>query len=221
MRRGSLLCLLALATVAPAAHAEQVYVIEQLVVAVASEPGQGAGERIGQVKSGDKLDLIERQGDEVHIQLPNGKDGWIKASYVSAEEPLTHRLSERTAEADKLKQDVSRLESELATARATHNAVPAPPAAADLSMSRATATPARTPVSPANNTPDPPPPPGSVAEAQPVRDAVFLRSPDQTGHTPWEWMFGTSAVMLLAGFALGWRTLDRRIRRKYGGLRIY
>ena len=26
---------------------------------------------------------------------------------------------------------------------------------------------------------------------------------------------------LLVGFALGWRTLDRSIRRKYGGLRIY
>jgi hypothetical protein len=26
---------------------------------------------------------------------------------------------------------------------------------------------------------------------------------------------------LIAGFALGWRMLDRRIRRKYGGLRIY
>jgi hypothetical protein len=24
-----------------------------------------------------------------------------------------------------------------------------------------------------------------------------------------------------AGFALGWRVLDRRIRAKYGGLRIY
>jgi hypothetical protein len=34
-------------------------------------------------------------------------------------------------------------------------------------------------------------------------------------------VLGTGVVMLIAGFALGWRTLDRRIRRKYGGLRIY
>jgi len=27
--------------------------------------------------------------------------------------------------------------------------------------------------------------------------------------------------MLLTGFVLGWKTLDRRIRQKYGGLRIY
>jgi len=32
---------------------------------------------------------------------------------------------------------------------------------------------------------------------------------------------GSAAVSLGCGFLLGWRTLDRRIRRKYGGLRIY
>jgi SH3 domain protein len=222
MRRGSWLCLLALAAAAPAARAEQVYVIEQLVVAVASEPGQGAGERVGQVKSGDKLELIERQGDEAHVRLPNGKDGWVKASYVSEEEPLTHRLSERTAEVDKLKQDVSRLESELATARAARIPAPTSPTTpAEPPTSRPTSTSARTQVSPANNTPDPSPSTASMSEAQPGREAVFLRSPDQTSQTPWEWVLGTSAVMLLAGFMLGWRTLDRRIRRKYGGLRIY
>jgi hypothetical protein len=32
----------------------------------------------------------------------------------------------------------------------------------------------------------------------------------------------TAALLaLVAGFVLGWRVLDRRIRRKYGGLRIY
>jgi hypothetical protein len=193
-----------LAATVLAAGADPVYVIEQLVVAVGSEPGQ-AGERVGQVKSGDKLELIDRQGDEAHIRLPSGKEGWVKGSYVSAEEPLTHRLTERTAEVDQLKQDVSRLQSELATARASHD--PPPPA-----------VPMPAPVT----SPVPPPSVSSVNNtAQPMRDAVFLRSPDQTGQTPWEWVLGTAAVMLLAGFVLGWRTLDRRIRRKYGGLRIY
>jgi hypothetical protein len=32
---------------------------------------------------------------------------------------------------------------------------------------------------------------------------------------------GASAVMLFVGFVAGWRTLDRRIRQKYGGLKIY
>jgi hypothetical protein len=200
-------------------HGEPIYVIEQLVVSVTDAPGPN-GERIGQVKSGDKLDLIERQGDETHVQLPNGKEGWIKSSYLSAEEPLQHRLTERTAEVqklrqegEKLKQDMGRLESQLAAARVAHNAPSTPPPAA----------PAPTP--PAPNTPTETIPP-AVADAlsggsTPVRETVFLRSPERPGQTPWPLVLGTSVVMLLAGFVLGWKTLDRRIRQKYGGLRIY
>ena len=32
------------------------------------------------------------------------------------------------------------------------------------------------------------------------------------------WLF---LLALILGFVIGWRTLDRRIRKKYGGLRIY
>jgi hypothetical protein len=204
-------------------HGDPIYVIEQLVVSVASAPGPDS-ERIGQVKSGDKLELIERQGEEAHVRLPGGKEGWIKSSYLSTEEPLQHRLTERTAEVeklkqegDKLKQDMGRLQSELAAAsRVAHNVVSAP-------VSTSGATPAGTPK--AANTPKETIPP-AVADAlsggsTPMRETVFLRSPERPGQTPWPLVLGTSFVMLLAGFVLGWKTLDRRIRQKYGGLRIY
>lgn len=35
------------------------------------------------------------------------------------------------------------------------------------------------------------------------------------------WLLVAALLGLASGFALGWRMLDRRIRRKYGGLRIY
>ena len=70
------------------------------------------------MKSGDKLELIEREGDETHVRLPNGKDGWVKSSYLTADPPLrrvadlqTH-LTERTAEVEKLKQDADKLRQE-------------------------------------------------------------------------------------------------------------
>jgi SH3 domain-containing protein len=37
----------------------------------------------------------------------------------------------------------------------------------------------------------------------------------------WQWALACCLAGLAGGFALGWRMLDRRIRRKYGGLRIY
>ena len=218
------LWLTALVLAASAVNAEPVYVVEQLVVSLASAPGP-EGERIGQVKSGDRLELLERDGDEAHVRLPSGTEGWIKASYLSAEEPLQHRLTERTAEleklkqeGEKLKQDMSRLESQLAAARAAHNVAPAPAPTPTL-----TPAPAGTP---GPNTPPTETIPPAVSDAlsggsTPIRETVFLRSPDRPGQTQWPLVLGTSFVMLLAGFVLGWKTLDRRIRQKFGGLRIY
>jgi hypothetical protein len=37
----------------------------------------------------------------------------------------------------------------------------------------------------------------------------------------WLVAFAVALLALGVGFALGWRMLDRRIRAKYGGLRIY
>jgi len=182
----------ALALASSLSHAETTYVNDQLIVGVTATT-EAESERVAQVKSGDKLEVIERDGDQTHIKLSNGKDGWVKSSYLTNEPPPQVRLTERTAEVeklktegDKLKQDVTRLEGELAAARAAHNA-----------------------------TSDAPPPPA------PVHDTVFLRDPERQSSTSWPVLLGVAAVMLLVGFIAGWRTLDRRIRQKYGGLKIY
>lgn len=187
-----LLYVLTLALAAPVSHADTTYVIEQLVVGVNSTP-EAESERVAQVKSGDKLEVIERQGDVTHVKLSNGKDGWIKTSYLTNDPPLQARLGERTAEVeklkqegDRLKQDVSRLEGELASARAVRS-----------------------------GTSDAPPPP------PPAHDTVFLREPERRSAVAWPLLLGSCALMLLVGFVAGWRTLDRRIRQKYGGLKIY
>jgi Bacterial SH3 domain len=182
----------AVALVSSAAHAETAYVNDQLIVGVTAT-SEAESERVAQVKSGDKLEVIERDGDQTHVKLSNGKDGWVKSSYLTNEPPPQLRLTERTTEVeklrtegDKLKQDVTRLEGELAAARAAHN-----------------------------TTSDAPPPPA------PVRDTVFLREPEPKSSTSWPLLLGVAAVMLLIGFITGWTTLDRRIRQKYGGLKIY
>jgi len=44
---------------------------------------------------------------------------------------------------------------------------------------------------------------------------------DSTAQPSWLWVIACALVALALGFVAGWRVLDRRIRRKYGGLRIY
>ena len=96
--------------------AETLFVIDQLVVNVTSAPG-GEGDRVTTLKSGDRVEVLERQGDDTQVQLANGNQGWVKSSYLSADPPLQRRLQERAAEIEKLKQNVTRLEAQLAAAR--------------------------------------------------------------------------------------------------------
>jgi hypothetical protein len=204
MRRAHWLAALALTAAVPLARAETVYVIEQLVVGVNST-ADDTGERVGSIKSGDRVELLERENDQAHIRLQSGIEGWVKASYLSSEPPLQQRLDARTEEVSKLKAEVTKLESELKAVRLAATAAPAPAPAP------APAAPAPAPVADAN--------PG--AAPAPGNRGMFKNEPRVAAGPPWRWIGGVGAGGLLLGFVLGWRMLDRRIRAKYGGLRIY
>ena len=188
----SLAALLALAT----AHAETLYVVEQLVVNVNSAP-DASGERIATVKSGEGVELLERQGEQVHVRLAGGREGWIRAGYLSAAAPLRVQLAQRDAE-------VARLQEELAVARS-----PAAGAAAHTAAA-----------SPAADSPAAPPP---AAAEDPGNSSgmLFGGSAAERPVRAWPWALGGALLGLAIGFALGVVLLDRHIRRKYGGLRIY
>jgi Bacterial SH3 domain len=181
------------------ARAEELYVIEQLVAGLNNAP-DATGERIASVKSGDKLEVIERSGDQVHVRTANGREGWIRAGYLTADEPLRARLAERTADVARLKEDVSRLTAQLEAARAGASSGPKAPA-----PQSAASTPAE--------------PPEEAVRSP--RRGLFGRGPDEGGRRVWPWALGSALLALIVGFALGALVLDRHIRRKYGGLRIY
>ena len=177
----------------PPARSEALYVVEQLVVNVNSSPDAG-GERIATVKSGERLEVLERSGEQVHVRLADGKDGWVRSGYLSADEPLRTRLAERSAEVARLKEDVERLQAQLTAARAPVAAPAHAPAAAAAAAA---------------------PPPG------PSASALFDLGAEAAPVRVWPWALGSALFAFIAGFAVGLLVLDRHIRRKYGGLRIY
>ena len=185
--------LLACGLAGTAACAEGLYVIEQLVVSLNSAPG-AAGERVAALKSGERVEVIERAGEDVHVRLAGGKDGWIRAAYLSADEPLRPQLAARTAEVARLRQQLERLQADLATARG------APAASAPGAVAAA---------------------PGAAAEDAPAARGGLFNVPDVQRGPGWTWVWVSALACLGGGFALGWRMLDKRIRAKYGGLRIY
>ena len=191
--------LLLCAVASNAVRAEELYVIEQLVVSVGSAP-DGSGERVASVRSGDALEVLERSGDWVHVRTGSGREGWIRASYLSAEEPLRPRLAQRTAEVARLKEDVSRLQAQLAAASSPASAAPVGgPAAPTAALTAAVA----------------------AEDASAAPPALFAAAEEENPRRVWPWALGAGLLALCVGFALGALVLDRHIRRKYGGLRIY
>ena len=233
-------CLAALALAAlahvGAACAEPLFVIEQLVVNVNSAPG-GEGERVASIKSGDRVEVLERQGDDARVQLANGTQGWVRSSYLSADPPSQRRLQDAKAEIDKLKQNVARLEAQLAAARLSAPATGttgsgALPGSGPLPGSGSPGSGAApgsglTPVAPPAANPaaggaaqeavSPPAAPRTATH----NGSLFSDSGDPSPWPVWAWASGCSVIALALGFLLGWRALDRRIRQKYGGLKIY
>jgi Bacterial SH3 domain len=194
---------LGLALATAGAHGAALYVIEQVVVNVNSAP-DASGERIATVKSGERVEVLERVRDQVHVRLADGKDGWIRASYLSADEPLRARLAQRDQQLTQLEQDVSRLQAQLAAA---HPAAPSSSAAVSAASAAATtAAPAATPT-----------PAGDPGGAAPM----FASDVEESAHHVSPWTLAAALLGLGVGFALGVLVLDRHIRRKYGGLRIY
>ena len=202
------------------AQTETEYVIEQLVVSVSAE-ADGAGDRVDQIKSGDRVEVLERQGEQAHVRLSSGQEGWVRSSYLSTTPPLREQLKARTEELEKLRADKTKLETELVSARkaasvaasAAASSVPTvvppvaasapPPGASDPSSS----------AGPAAGSPAP--------ETPPSNPPMFASDAIMPSRPSWLVAIAVGALALIAGFALGWRVLDKRIRAKYGGLRIY
>ncbi|HVN44245.1 MAG TPA: SH3 domain-containing protein [Steroidobacteraceae bacterium] len=189
---GRVLLALLLATPA-AAPAESLYVIEQLVVGVSSA-ADASGERVATLKSGDRVEVLERSGDAVHVRLASGRDGWVRASYLSADEPLRVRLAQRDAELARLGNELSALKAQLAARPAATAAAPVAATPVSLEAARAAAV----------------PPAGALFSTEEERPRAL-----------WPRILAASLIAFGFGFALGALLLDRHIRRKYGGLRIY
>jgi hypothetical protein len=105
-----------------------------------------------------------------------------------------------------LRNEVDRLQNEL------H----AHPAAASGAVIPGAATPGGAP------TPAPAPAGRPAAEdPAPPAGAMFAAGSDTRPREVWPWTLGAALLGLAVGFAVGLLVLDRHIRRKYGGLRIY
>jgi hypothetical protein len=215
-----LLVALACAPVMAQTETESLYVIEMLVVSVNSA-ADGSGERVGQIESGDRVEVLEREGEQARVRLESGQEGWVRATYLSASPPMREQLKARTDEVEKLRQEKTKLEADLAGAKKAANAATAAAAAAVAAPPVAASVP---PPEPARDPVREPEPAGTDETGDSTRNdnpPIFNEGGLFPSRPSWVAALIASVITLGVGFALGWRVLDRRIRAKYGGLRIY
>jgi hypothetical protein len=187
----------------PVSPPRRLFVSDKLVLNVYSEPEQ-AGSRVGTIETGDAVDELERGEGFIRIRLPDGREGWVGSNYLTTDAPAAVQLrdlqrqqkSSTQAVDKKAAEEIARLKKESESLQAQLK---------DLKAAAASA---------------PAPDDDGVLEgASPAPQQLAAVAPTSGGST-WRWLL---IVALAAGlaYAAGYQSLARRIRKKFGGLRIY
>jgi hypothetical protein len=203
-----LIATLLLLTAMGLAHADPMYISDKLVVSVYAEANQES-ERVATLDSGDRVESIEVAEGYTRVRLSDEREGWIRSTYLMPQPPAVVRLraleqeratsTQSVDELKKLKDQNSALQREVSELKqAAAKAAASPPVAAPAIEAT-------------------PPTPLGRWEGE----AVPLVEPP----TAWLRYVGGGAAILIVGAALGYllgfQTLARRIRRKYGSVKIY
>ena len=186
------------------------YVSDKLVLNVYAQPDQSSA-RVATIQTGDAVEEIERSANFVRVRLADGREGWVGANYLTSDAPAVVRLRElqldrkqppETSEADKkLAAEIASLKKENSSLRSHVSELQAAAAA---------------PVAPVAETM----PVGVTTAAEVVTEEAQPAQIASTAAGPWGWI---AAVLLGGGlgYASGYQSLARRLRKKFGGLKIY
>ncbi len=183
----------------PVAHAETVYVTDELTLRLQAEPAE-ASAVVATLRSGDQLEMLDRAGFFALVKTVDGKKGWAKAGYLITEKPARARLQEMETELQALRVVAEPAQAEMAKAREQAADLTQKLQQSQLELS------AR----------------GATIEQLEWDIAEYKQ---QLGigdwKVPWRWAAAAVFLALFGGVVLGMWWLDSRSRKRHGGFRIY
>lgn len=150
--------------------------------------------------SGAALEVLERNPNYARVRLGDGREGWVKATYLVADKPAAARVAELEAEVEALK-------AAAATAKSAQ-------AEAEHELGRFTAE-LQTKTGSTETLQE------TVQRLQAENRAHEARFETYRHMLPLKWVIPACAVALGAGFLAGLWWLDATIRRRHGGFRVY
>jgi SH3-like domain-containing protein len=195
-----------LALLAARVTAATAYVSDELVLGLYAEQNN-QGQRLATLHSGARVETLSVNGEFTEVRLNDGTAGWVKSAYLTPREPATVRVKQLEEELDQrrattpalaeaaARSEVQQLKRELAGKQAELDAIRGasaqPAAVASLSLGGGTS------------------PGGPVTGISAVPPAQL-------------WAWGVAVLLALSGgFWAGYATLARRIRHKFGGIKVY
>jgi SH3-like domain-containing protein len=200
VNRPAALIVALLASALPAVTAAApAYVSDKLVLGVyAAENNQG--QRLATLHSGTSLETLEQKGEFTQVRLHDGTTGWVKSAYLTTKEPAIVRIKQLEEELDRGRATTPALAEAAARSEVDRLSRELKESQADLAAAREAAATLASPVA-------------APAGAFAAFPAGGLMGP----------LLAAAAVVLalFGGFWLGYASLARRIRRKFGGLKVY
>jgi SH3 domain protein len=198
MRKQALLCL-ALAACAGGAAAETVYVTDSLRLGLhaAADTSDRPFENL---VSGTAVEVLERNPSYARVRLADGREGWVKATFLIADKPAAARVLELEAE---------RGEFENAAAAAKTAQTAAEQQLASLRGELQATTGSSETIQ------------ETIARLERENTAYIERLERNRYSLPLALVLPAVVVALVAGFLVGLWWLDALIRRRHGGFRVY
>jgi hypothetical protein len=185
---------LALMIVSAAASAATAYVSDELVLNVYAEENN-QGQRLATLHSGASVETLSVNGEFTQVRLADGTTGWVKSAFLTAKEPASFRVKQLEEELERTRATTPALAEAAARSQVDRLTRELALKQAQLDASRAAPGTTRATADPTNTTP-----------SRQTLIGVFC---------------GAMLAALAVGFWLGYATLARRVRRKFGGIRVY
>jgi hypothetical protein len=188
------------------AAAATAYVSDELVLGVYSEQNN-QGQRLTTLHSGASVETLAVNGDFTQVRLSDGTLGWVKSAFLTTQEPAVVRIKQ--------------LQDELDRSRATTPALAEAAARSEVEQLKRELASKQSELVAANAALAPPAGTGAAIAAAGTPTGGTVPGPSAAVSMPVWIDAGAVLLALIVGFWLGYATLARRIKQKYGGLKVY
>jgi len=179
--------------------AETAYVTDKLQLGVHAAPDT-SDRAFTSLKSGEAVDILERNRSFVRVRLEDGREGWVRGAFLLDEEPAVLQVARLTAERDRLAAELDSRQDNGADQAVVMNDL-----RQDARDARSQAATAR----------------AELADLRQSTHELRAQATSDRFSVPLQWLLIATVGALLLGAMIAWRWFDRRSRSRHGGFRIY